>query len=292
MPIESEPDRWYDPAKGPGYPVIIRLARAHVVPAEDWNMECTIAYRDREFEAMGEADFVAPRDLTRFTTDLTSVPQLLTWLVPRSGLHLPAALLHDALIPPYSAMDANQKPLPDWTGPTTVSRQQADRVLRDGMADLGVPLLRRWMVWAAVSIPTAMKGSWWRKAVVVGTLAVIVALGYLATLNITGQITVVPWMGTLPVWRQLLQGLGMAVLVPVLLGLLWPKGTRTAGVIVGVSTATLIHVTVGVASIAAAYQVAEQGRAAWGPPKRALKIGGTIAAAALVALTVWLCLRR
>ena len=33
-----------------------------------------------------------------FTTDLASVPMLFTWLVPKSGAHLPAALLHDGLV--------------------------------------------------------------------------------------------------------------------------------------------------------------------------------------------------
>ena len=31
-------------------------------------------------------------------TDLTSVPWLFTWLVPKTGAHLPAALLHDGLV--------------------------------------------------------------------------------------------------------------------------------------------------------------------------------------------------
>ena len=39
-----------------------------------------------------------PANLAHFRTDLTSVPAWFTWLVPRTGVHLPAALIHDGLI--------------------------------------------------------------------------------------------------------------------------------------------------------------------------------------------------
>ncbi|MEL7207734.1 MAG: DUF1353 domain-containing protein, partial [Actinomycetota bacterium] len=41
---------------------------------------------------------VVPANLAKFQTDLTSVPRLFTWLVPRTGAHLPAALVHDGLV--------------------------------------------------------------------------------------------------------------------------------------------------------------------------------------------------
>ncbi len=58
-------------------------------------MQRRIAYRDRH---LGE--LLVPRVTRTFRTDLTSVPALFTWLVPKTGLHLPATLLHDGLIHP------------------------------------------------------------------------------------------------------------------------------------------------------------------------------------------------
>jgi hypothetical protein len=63
-----------------------------------------------------------------FVTDLTSVPQLLTWLVPKSGKHLPAALVHDGLV-----------------DETSIDRFEADQLFRDGMGDLDVGFIRRWI---------------------------------------------------------------------------------------------------------------------------------------------------
>ena len=50
---------------------------------------------------------VPPANEPDWVTDLASVPQLLTWLVPTSGKHLPAALVHDALVddPAIDALD-------------------------------------------------------------------------------------------------------------------------------------------------------------------------------------------
>jgi Flp pilus assembly protein TadB len=52
-----------------------------------------IGYADRHL-----GDLVVPADVGTFTTDLTSVPSVFAWLVPRTGRHLPAALVHDVLI--------------------------------------------------------------------------------------------------------------------------------------------------------------------------------------------------
>lgn len=74
-------------------------------------------------------------------TDLTSVPAPLRWFVSQYGAHTPAALIHDALI----GAD------PPIEGLTDV---QADRYFRYMLEDLGVPLIRRWLMWAAVAYRT------------------------------------------------------------------------------------------------------------------------------------------
>ena len=72
-----------------------RAAPAHRARAEQFAMERRIAYRDRH---LGE--LLVPRRTGTFRTDLTSVPALFTWLVPKTGRHLPAALVHDGLVHP------------------------------------------------------------------------------------------------------------------------------------------------------------------------------------------------
>lgn len=78
-------------------------------------------------------------------TDLASVPSILLWFVPRFGRHTLPALLHDQLVDHDLADD----------------RERADRIFRDAMGEQGVRLARRWLMWAAVSIATIVRTSWW-----------------------------------------------------------------------------------------------------------------------------------
>jgi hypothetical protein len=123
--------------------------------------------------------YTVPKDPEKFETDLASIPFFATWLVPRDGAHTPAALLHDAL-------------LKDELEGRIIPADEADRLFRDGMWDLGVPLLRRWMMWAAVSLRTLVfaKTAWrywfWlviAVAVVSSTLLSLGTVGYLLDMD-------------------------------------------------------------------------------------------------------------
>lgn len=86
-----------------------------------------------------------------FTTDLASVPRSLTWLFPRYGKYTKAAVVHDFLCQsfgrdPGDGADSSLLPLTD--------RSDADELFRALMAQLGVPKLRRFLMWAAVSWAT------------------------------------------------------------------------------------------------------------------------------------------
>lgn len=84
-----------------------------------------------------------------FTTDLASVPRSLTWLFPRYGKYTKAAVLHDYLCQHFrSAAGGGDSLLP------LEDRSDADEVFRHVMAELEVPWLRRWLMWAAVSWAT------------------------------------------------------------------------------------------------------------------------------------------
>jgi hypothetical protein len=74
------------------------------------------------------------------STDYASVPKIFQWLIPRSGRYTRAAVLHDYL----------------WSS-GKCSLADADGIFRKAMAELGVPFLRRWTMWAAVRIASLAK---------------------------------------------------------------------------------------------------------------------------------------
>lgn len=267
QPVRREAHRFYDggldadddhPAVPPdpaAEPQIV-LRRVAEGGHEQFAMQRRIAYRDRH---LGE--LLVPRVTKTFRSDLTSVPALFTWLVPKTGLHLPATLLHDGLIHPpgdvtYVSTDGH-----------VVLRSEADRVLRDAMADAGTALIRRWLVWSAVTTATMLSGAGtgWSRAralrsrITAGlTLLVIAVLGVLATLDLfdVDGAPELPWMGDRGWFVELVGGLAGAVVIPLLLGLTW--GTfRRAGAIVGVTLAVLLHVTAALVVLTLLYRTLE-----------------------------------
>lgn len=78
--------------------------------------------------------FVVPAG---FRTDFASVPRVVTWLFPRFGAYTLAAILHDWLVSEGLRSGA-------------VTSRQADGIFRRVMRESGVPVLRRWMMWAGV----------------------------------------------------------------------------------------------------------------------------------------------
>jgi hypothetical protein len=193
-----------------------------------------------------------PAAVDAFRTDLASIPWFFAWLVPGLGSHLPAVLVHDALVLKRGEPKCHIGP--------DVDREEADRILRDAMASLGTPVVRRWLMWTAVILATAVstlrpRGRW--VPVVVGTLLLIGALGVLATLDVLDLADVLPWMGERSWPVELATGAGMALAVPLALSLLWGRLWR-AGAIAGVALALLLHVTAAVALVYGIYWLLER----------------------------------
>jgi hypothetical protein len=96
-------------------------------------------------------DFVVP---PHERTDFASVPRIFVWFLPRYGRYTKAAILHDHL----------------WrvAVPNGLSRLDADGIFRQAMRELGVPFLRRWIMWAAVRWGALTKPDgrrdWWKEA--------------------------------------------------------------------------------------------------------------------------------
>jgi hypothetical protein len=77
-----------------------------------------------------------------FVTDFASVPRLVTWLVPTSGEYSRAAVLHDFLceVPGFP-------------------RNDADGIFRRALGELGVPTVRRYVMWGAVRVASLLRGA-------------------------------------------------------------------------------------------------------------------------------------
>jgi hypothetical protein len=102
---------------------------------------------------------------TDFPTDLVSVPNIFAWFIPRAGQYARAAVLHDYL---WCLSERGE-----------FDRRQADRNFRLKMQADEVPLLRRWIMWAAVRLASLTKRGgakgWWKDLPAVLLMLVIAA---------------------------------------------------------------------------------------------------------------------
>lgn len=129
---------------------------------------------DENWELLRAVRYVGSRDCypvpAASPTDFASVPRPLVWFLPRYGRYTRAAVLHDFLW--RVAVPANALTLAD-----------ADGIFRRSMRELGVPFLRRWLMWAAVRIGALRKPGgrerWIRDSLAVFPLAIL-ALPFLA----------------------------------------------------------------------------------------------------------------
>lgn len=199
--------------------------------------------------ADGDDVFVVPVDSEAFVSDLASVPAVFTWLVPRSGAHLPAALLHDALV---AGADHHLG--------RAVGRLEADRIFRDSMAGLGTSVARRWLMWSTVVLATIWLGELpqarWYRTVMVATLSVVAALGLLGTAEVAGAVSWTGWVDDRTVGARIAIGLATAVVTPVLLSVLWWR-LWPVGLITGVALALLLHVTLVLVALTLAFRALE-----------------------------------
>lgn len=107
-----------------------------------------------------------------FESDLASVPGPTRWFLGEYGVHTPAVLIHDNLIPMTGSLEG-------------MTDQYADRYFRFMLQSLGVRWFKRWIMWAAVALRTrwAAKGirrlllAIWILAAAVGMTVFALAVG-------------------------------------------------------------------------------------------------------------------
>jgi hypothetical protein len=255
-PVLSRGSGFFRPDATSNAPGEINLRRGLKNNAEIFYLDTPIGYLDKEFGV-----FLIPFDgpVKSFDTDLASVPQLFTWIVPKTGTHLQAALLHDGFTPPADHT---------YFGPA-VTQQQADRMFRDAMDSLGTGTVRQWLVWTAVAIATDVKSIWSSPALSIpcriGKAArhallaiVILLLGTMATLDLFDAANILPWMGTRSTAYELTTGALVALIVPAVLALPFLKGgLYTAAYLLGIAIALFLHATLITVFLLLAYNLLE-----------------------------------
>lgn len=73
-----------------------------------------------------------------FPTDFASVPQIMQWLVPRTGKYSRAVVVHDFLCDSL------------FSGNSPVSARDADGIFRRILREERVPFVKRWLMWTGV----------------------------------------------------------------------------------------------------------------------------------------------
>ncbi|MGH3660144.1 MAG: DUF1353 domain-containing protein, partial [Micromonosporaceae bacterium] len=277
-PASLPADNFFNP-NNPSEQARIVLERVFESDREVFRLRQPIGYWDAEVGAV-----IVPDNLGSFDTDLTSVTRFFTWLVSTTGVHLPAALVHDGLIPGRTAGSS-------YVASQEIDRVTADRIFRSGMQDLGTSWLLRWLIWAAVATATMVSGpdAVWRKRLAVGvTVAVVVVLGVLATIDLFDCREILPWMSDRPLWLEVVNGAVCAVVIPALLSVLWWEQWR-AGILIGVALALMLHVTVALVLVYAVFAAADAAFSR--DPRRMLRWGAVAVGltATLVLIGVWAC---
>lgn len=147
-------------------------------------------------------------EVDREVTDLASVPKFMSWFEMPYGRHTLAAMIHDRLI---TDGDPNTGALE--------SDALSDAFFREMLKVAGVPVFKRWLMWAGVALRTRWAAGGWRRA----TLAVWIALALLGNVMVFAAVgQAIGGWGHLFGWTPVQLLAGVSVL-PFLAGGLWGR---------------------------------------------------------------------
>ncbi len=203
------------------------------VADDRFTVEQGITYRDGSGVVEVSSD-------TLVDTDLASIPLFMAWFVPVNGRHTPAALVHDTLVA-NARHAARSGKLPRRVASDV--RADSDDLFLRAMGACGVPLLRRLLMHAAVSLATR----WDRSAVArAGILLWVLA-------SLVGSVALV-WSCLSGRWLIAVA----AVVAPALGGLLWGPRRWRSGVLAGYAAWVIGLPALATALGYGAYWLAEQ----------------------------------
>lgn len=146
-------------------------------PDRNWRLVEPLRYQGRD------EPFEVPRD---FETDFASVPRVLWSLIPTYGRYTKAAVLHDYLCRKSAEGEFN--------------RCDADGIFRRAMRELGVGLVRRRMMWAAVRWAGGLEKCSLGDAALV-LLITLLAFPLVIPAIVTFLFLLVLWLADLLFWR-------------------------------------------------------------------------------------------
>jgi hypothetical protein len=147
-------------------------------------------------------------EVDRELTDLASVPKFMSWFEMPYGRHTLAAMIHDRLI---TDGDPNTGALG--------SDALADAFFREMLRVAGVPVFKRWLMWAGVALRTRWAAGGYRR-VLLAIWILLALLGNVMVIAAVGQ-GIGGW-GELFGWSPLQLLAGVFVL-PFAAGALWGK---------------------------------------------------------------------
>jgi hypothetical protein len=119
-------------------------------------------YTNILLETVGDTTFKLTEDLTYhgksetfvvpagFETDFASVPRFVQWLIPAYGRYTLAAIVHDWLCVQLEDHYAGKHELSGDEVFVPANSVDVDGIFRRIMQELGVPFVRRWLMWAGV----------------------------------------------------------------------------------------------------------------------------------------------
>ena len=195
------------------------------------NFEICVPFKYRRADTTNWV--VVPKNSDFKRTDLASVPGFLLWLVPRYGVHTLAALLHDQLV----------------NDPSKGGRIEADTIFRDALGELGVPWIRRWIMWAAVSLNTTWKaGLLGKLRLVVWGIGVLVATAFFWQHAFAAATVLGPWPAVLVFGR----GMGWDLTVAAGLSLVFAPRIGL-GLVAGATVVLVFIPTIAVLGVLGVY---------------------------------------
>lgn len=105
-------------------------------PRIEWLEDTTAILLEDVIYQDGETVYTIPAG---YVTDGASVPRALSWLYPKYGAYLKAAIVHDYLI--TDVLPTGQ-----------IESAKVDELFKQAMSDLEIPKFRQWAMWCGVRI--------------------------------------------------------------------------------------------------------------------------------------------